>query len=208
MKSSTVIARLIVSVATISALSLIMTGCGGGSSTVTVTNVAEQPTIDADDAPQSGSEVTTGINAGAKEVSLGQTGSDASLAFKVTRFSATAGNVAVQSYADPIKPASGAKMIVVDVVVKNEGQTAQMPFCGGTGSVLIDTENRNFNPITNQYTVAGNDEVCTDLNPGFKRTVKLVFEIPTAAKVSAVALWDANEEGDFSGNTWVRVSKQ
>lgn len=185
-----------------------LAGCGS-EKVVTVTAGSTTGTIDDAPATDTTTQTTTtdGTQSGAKDIELGGTGTDGALSIRARAIASTRSPVAAQEYADPIVPATGAKLVVVDLTVRNDGSNPLTPFCGGGGTVLIDERNRNFNPDSRQFQAAGNDDLCQDLNPGFRRDLKLVFQVPLDAKISAVAVWDSDEPGDYSGDTWLRFPR-
>lgn len=178
----------------------LVAGCGGGATTVTVTSATTS--IDAGPANDEGTTTAaTTTQTGSKIAKIGWVEVDGSLQFRVNSFRATTAALAVQQYSDPVIARKGAKFIVVNVTVKNIGKVAVTPFCGGTGSVLVDHEDRNFQPIDQLYSLAGNEDICGgELNPGFRATVDLAFEVPKDVVRDSIALWDPNEDGDYTGD--------
>ena len=198
-------ANRIVAVATIGA-GLLIAGCGGGGAVTTITVSATSPADSLDTTPSADGNTETGIDAGASDVAMGGVGRDGGLQFRVTSVNRSSTQIPVQEYAERVAPAKGAEFIIADVVVKNIGQTSSTPFCGASGTVLIDLDGKNYDPINSLYSIAGNDALCEKLNPGFKRSVRLVYEVPKNVTTHAIALWDTEENGDYNGQTWVRVA--
>lgn len=186
-------------------LALMVAGCGGGETeTVTVTS----PSIDAGPSSDEGATTSTSRSEGAVDVAINAVGRDGGLQYRVSKVIQTTGQLPVSEFSDPLKPAKGAKFVVVDVTVKNVGAGPTMPFCGGTGTILIDAADRNFQTDgMNMISLAKNSGVlCDNLNPGFRSSMQLLFEVPSDASPTAVALWDTDEDDDFNGqNSWIRV---
>ena len=184
---------------------MIAAGCGGAATrTVTVTT----PPIDAGPSASQPTETTTRAD-GATVATVSETTRDGGLQFRVTRFYETARTLPVKEFSDPVKATKGAKFVVAEVTVKNLGKKSTMPFCGGTGTVLIDSENRNFDAASEKMIdLAGNERMCDQINPGFRTSMQLLFEVPSDTQPKAVALWDTDEVDDYFGTTsWVRVSR-
>jgi hypothetical protein len=79
----------------------------------------------------------------------------------------------------PPKARSGAKLVSAKVTIKNGGKRKVDPYCGGGGAVLLDEEDRNYEPIAEVYGIKGNTSVCGDgISPRFRDTLTLAFEVP------------------------------
>ncbi|MGE3138125.1 MAG: hypothetical protein AB7I08_08690 [Thermoleophilia bacterium] len=194
-----------------------LAGCAGGDSdtssgapadapapvTVTVTAGDEAEAPDADEAATEGdTQEINGRTALLREV--GQPGKDGAVIFRVTKLGPVA-SLPVE-YSDPVTPASGARLIRAEVVITNDGKVKVDPFCGQTGAILVDQEGRNFEFDSNTVSISGNS-ICEGVQPGFRSTETLAFQVPKDARVSSLALWDNSEEGDYEGRTYVRVSR-
>lgn len=63
--------------------------------------------------------------------------------------------------AKTLKAGAGAKYVVVETTVYNDGTASFDPVCGGGISRgLVDTDGRTFDAMQDQYLVKGNDEAC------------------------------------------------
>jgi hypothetical protein len=169
--------------------------------TVVVTTTVEAPPA-ADSATSTSTTPTQ--NTGRTERSFGGVGIDEGIAFRVTGWETVTS--VPQEYDNPVHPVAGAKFVLVTVNWSNKTKTAADPFCGGQGAVLIDSEDRNFEPKSSeQISIPGND-ICEDLQPGFQRTDKLLFELPNSAKPGSIALWNSDSETDYSHESYVIFS--
>ncbi|MEU7294921.1 DUF4352 domain-containing protein [Streptomyces exfoliatus] len=84
-----------------------------------------------------------------------------------------------------LKAGEGAKYVIVETTVYNDGTESFDPACGmGISRGLVDTEGRNFDTIENQYQVKGNEKTCSgeEVQPGFKRDALFVYKVPTKAR--------------------------
>lgn len=84
-----------------------------------------------------------------------------------------------------LKAGEGAKYVIVETTVYNDGTESFDPACGmGISRGLVDTEGRNFDTIENQYQVKGNEKTCSgeEVQPGFKRDALFVYKVPAEAR--------------------------
>jgi hypothetical protein len=190
----------------------LLASCGGGEpETVTVVETVTQtetvtetvePIPDATETTPPDS--SSGGSAGATQRKIGGTGIDDGLAYRVTRLTEVP-SIPQDEYTEPrtVTPVEGAKLVTADVTVTNNGSTSVDPFCGGTGSVLVDEEDRNFDPLSEvQVSIPGN-EICGDaLQPGFKQSYTLAFQIPKSATPAGLAVWNSDSD-DYSGESYV-----
>jgi hypothetical protein len=80
--------------------------------------------------------------------------------------------------------------------VKNYGSTAMDPFCADSSAVLLDVNDRNYEPVN---TLDINEWVCdTGVAPGFKEQVNLAFQVPKGFKLGGLVLWNS-ESSDYDG---------
>lgn len=185
-----------------------LAGCGGSAkddgaaapATVTVTEpVDAAPSVQATTQAEPDST-------GATDRSVGQSGKDGSISFKVV-------SIGVEksiplSYQDPITAPAGAKLMVVRVTYRNDGRVKVDPFCGSSGAVLIDDRDRNFEFDSSNAIFIEPNSICEGVQPGFKATDILPFIVPAKAQITAVALWDDSEDGDYSGeSSWLRFRR-
>jgi hypothetical protein len=74
-------------------------------------------------------------------------------------------------------------------------------------AILLDQNARNFDPIDDQIDIANNGP-CDDVQPGFKQTVTLAFQMPKDSNTTELVLWNDAAEDDFDGSqSDVRVTK-
>jgi hypothetical protein len=106
----------------------------------------------------------------------------------------------------PVTAVSGARFIIATVEVKNDGQVAVQPFCGGGGAVLIDAKNRNFSVSDDEIDLSGNTVCGGDLQPGFRNSFRLLFQVPISSRIINLAVWNDGQEGDPTGDSVIRYS--
>ena len=99
----------------------------------------------------------------------------------------------------PMRPSTGAKLIRADIVYKNNTSVPVDVFCGGGSSVLLDADQRNFQPKDGYIDIAGNDVCGNEIQPGFKSNVTLGFEMPDDAQIGGLVLWNGSDESDSTG---------
>lgn len=182
-------------------------GCGSGeTTTVTVAG----PAGDITGAPAAAPEPVETVSDGRvyRDVKVGQPGRDGGITF-VVRGMRPVGSVPRGEFSDgPLRPVAGAKLFVADVEYRNDGKEGVLPFCGSSSAVLVDEADRNFTPVDSMTEFVGNDELCDQVQPGFRGRVTLAFEVPRAARVATLVLWDDREPGDdFDARSVVRVSR-
>lgn len=186
---------------------LALSGCGSTGEVVTVTK------SDPAAAPAQDEQVTTPTEteSGGRDIRIGTVGgpalTDGSMTVQVNSLEATRSKVPNNPYSDQITPVGGAKLVVAEVIVLNDGRKSISPFCGGSGSTLVDDSERNYDQDTRTNDVAGNDICIDDIQPGFKKTYKLLYQIPLEAKVDSIAIWDTDEESDYFGKTVIQFAK-
>lgn len=121
----------------------------------------------------------------------------ATVVVKKVRESATVTIVDVET-TKILKAGEGAKYVIVETTVYNDGTESFDPACGmGISRGVIDTEGRNFDTIENQYQVKGNEKTCSgeEVQPGFKRDALFVYKVPAEARP---AQWTFSGSGDGS----------
>lgn len=192
---------------------IILAGCGSSAkvSTVTVTehgsSVGSVPTTGVN-APASSSQqplsTTQNGNKLMAEVKLGQPVTVEGVKFKVLS-AKTVSSIPVP-YDSPVRPVAGARLVLVKVKATNLGSTAVEPFCGDSGAVLGDPSHRNWEMNGDQtLSIEGSNDtsICDDLQPGLPAKIALVFDVPTAANITYIALW--NSDTDPQGQEYVDV---
>jgi hypothetical protein len=86
-----------------------------------------------------------------------------------------------------LKAGAGAKYVIVETTVYNDGTQSFDPVCGGGISQgLIDAEGRTFDVIEDVYLVKENvkAKACSgeEVQPGFKRDALFVYKLPADAR--------------------------
>ncbi|MEV7249251.1 hypothetical protein ACPXCO_34815 [Streptomyces cyaneofuscatus] len=84
-----------------------------------------------------------------------------------------------------LEAGDGAKYVIVESTVYNDGRRSFDPVCGGGISQgLVGAEGRTFDMIQDAYRVKENSraKVCSEeVQPGFKRDVVFVYKLPAEA---------------------------
>jgi hypothetical protein len=103
------------------------------------------------------------------ERSVGGTGIDEVIAFRVSRIAAVA-SVPVDEFTSggPLRPVRGAKLIAVNVTYRNDTKDSIDPFCGGNGATLVDEQDRNFDPLPDQLDARAAGDMRNEVQPGFR----------------------------------------
>jgi len=134
-----------------------------------------------------------------KPIAIGQTGRDDGVAFKVTSMREVQ-SIPTGEFSDgPVTAKRNARLIQVDLTYKNNMDVPIDLLCGGGhGFILLDENDRNFQPMDVLLDI--NDNVCgEDVQPGFKTSVTLAFRMPRGAKIGGLVIWNGEAEDDFSG---------
>ena len=131
---------------------------------------------------------------------LNRWGQDDGMRVKVTSVQKVGSIPAIDEYSDPVLDKKSSTLIAVKLTVKNGTKSAIDPLCGGgNGFVLLDQDDRNFQPLDSILDI--NDNVCDDgIQPGFKSSYTLAFRLPAGSKASALVVWNDDAEDDFSGD--------
>ena len=100
---------------------------------------------------------------------------------------------------DGVKDKAGSSLISVRVEVKNAGKQAIDPLCGGgSGFVLLDQADRNFNALDKLLDI--NDNVCGDgIQPGFKSTYTIAYRLPAGSQIGGLVVWNDDADDDYDG---------
>lgn len=82
------------------------------------------------------------------------------------------------------KAGSGAKYVVVETVVFNDGKSSMDLTCSlPIVNNLIDAKERRYDTIDHLYEVTGNPECNDQLQPGFKNDMHFVYRVPADAEI-------------------------
>lgn len=105
-----------------------------------------------------------------------------------------------ESYTDT--PAgSGASYVIVKADVVNNAKKSMDLTCGlPIRTVLIDDQDRNFDPIQGLYKVKGNPECNEALQPGFATGMTWVYRVPTDTHVLGWAFEDTTDLSTIGHN--------
>jgi zinc-ribbon domain/Domain of unknown function (DUF4352) len=132
-------------------------------------------------------------------VQVGEPAVDDDVTFKVLSLEAVS-SIATDEFSDgPITAKPGAKLVKAVVRWKNNMSKSADIFCGGSSAILLDQNDRNFDPIDDQIDIAGNNICGEDVQPGFTQTVTLAFQMPKDSNTAALALWNSDSEDDYDG---------
>jgi hypothetical protein len=184
----------------------------GGQEVVTVTVTTEEATTndtttdEFEDAPEAGT--TTEDTAASDQVPIGRSAEDDGVSFKVTKLAKVSS--LARAYNSPIRPRSGADLWAATIQFKNNTDRGVDPFCGGSSAILIDYDQRNFDPHQDSISIKGNDVgYCGEnLQPGFRATVTLGFMVPSDTIIAGIAVWNGDLNNDDSlGETYVVFSR-
>jgi hypothetical protein len=131
---------------------------------------------------------------------LNRWGQDDGMRVKVTSVQKVDSIPAVDEYSEPVLDRKSSSLIQVKLTVKNGTKSAIDPLCGGgNGFVLLDQDDRNFEPLDSLLDI--NNNVCGDgIQPGFKSSYTLAYRLPAGSKASALVVWNDDAEDDFSGD--------
>jgi hypothetical protein len=135
-----------------------------------------------------------------KVLTIGQDGRDEGLGFKVLSLEQVESIPAADEFEESIYPPPGGKLYQAVVQIKNFGQTAADPFCGGVGgAVLLDINDRNYE-YEDPVGASGNDWICLDgVAPGFTAEATLGFKVPRSFRMGGLVLWDT-DSSDYDGS--------
>jgi hypothetical protein len=100
---------------------------------------------------------------------------------------------------DGIADKPGSSLVAVRLEVKNVGDNDIDPLCGGgSGFVLLDQNDRNFDPLDKLLDI--NDNVCDDgIQPGFKSTYTIAYRLPAGATIGSLVVWNSDADDDYDG---------
>jgi hypothetical protein len=133
-------------------------------------------------------------------VRVGKRATDDGLSFKVVSFEQVTSIPATDEFSQSVSPKQGADLYKAVVEVGNVGKTSNDTFCGGGGVVLIDTDDRNFQPIDITTTNSVDSVWCAGgVAPGFTESVTLGFHVPKKSTPGELAFWDG-ESDDYNGD--------
>jgi hypothetical protein len=131
---------------------------------------------------------------------LNRWGQDDGMRVKVTSVQKVDSIPAIDEYSEPVLDKKSSSLIAVKLTVKNGTKSAIDPLCGGGhGFVLLDQDDRNFEPLDSILDI--NNNVCGDgIQPGFKSSYTLAYRLPAGSKASALVMWNDDDEDDFGGD--------
>lgn len=190
-----------------------LAGCGGGTKVVTKTVSGAVASSPIPAAPSITPTTTGSADDGSAKITNrvigdGRPARDGSMLLRVRNLEVVTGSLPPKEFSSTITPVPGAKLVVIELVASNEGLTPTTPFCGGTGSVLIDTGGRNYDPDNRTIDLRENSAYCESLQPGFQATYRILYQVPRTSVVRAIGVWDDNEPGDSDGEqSWVRFAR-
>jgi hypothetical protein len=141
-----------------------------------------------------------------KIVPVGATAIDDDVTFKVLALEPVQ-SIATDEYSDPVTRVEGSKLIKAVIMWKNNTDAPLDIFCGGEPAILLDQDERNFQPKDVTLDIAGNETCGEELQPGFKQTVTLAFQMPRESSTYGLGLWNSGSEDDPSGDTFVLFEK-
>jgi hypothetical protein len=103
-----------------------------------------------------------------------------------------------ETYTDtPAGP--GAKYVIIKTHIVNNAKTSLDLTCGyPIKTVLVDEQQRNFDPIQDLYKVEGNPECNSQLQPGFDSDMTYPYRVPESTHVRG---WAFVDETEMLGNT-------
>jgi hypothetical protein len=186
----------------VAGLSIVAVGCGGSTKTVTVTTgdlggpSADTNTSPAPTPADNGPKIT--------DRAMWQIASDGTEQFKL--LSVRSVQSIAQDFDSPIAAVSGARFIIATVEIRNDGRVAVQPFCGGDGSILIDSKDRNYSVNDNEMNLSGNTVCGDDLQPGFRNSFKVLFQVPVSSRITNLAVWNTDQASDPSAASVIRYS--
>jgi hypothetical protein len=173
----------------------------------------QAPSIDTPTSADGSGTTTEDPNAPQTTVSVGQTAIDDGVTFKVHAIEAVSSIPRSGYYAEdgPVTPKPGAKLVKVVLTWKNNtGQPVDL-FCGGGPATLLDRDGNNYDATDDTLELnggSGSGGPCgDDVNPGFKQTLTMAFQLPKSALTQGIALWNGEAADDFSGDTFVLFTK-
>jgi hypothetical protein len=104
-------------------------------------------------------------------------------------------------------PDPGGKFIVVETHVVNNANVSMDLTCSlPISTVLVDAQDRNFDPIHDLYKLKGNPECNDQLQPGFEADMTYVYLVPTNAVITEWGFKDTTELLGSSEYTAVHLS--
>lgn len=104
-------------------------------------------------------------------------------------------------------PQAGGKFVQVDTHIVNDAQVSMDLTCSlPVLTKLVDSRQRNFDPIDDLYKLRGNPECNKQLQPGFESDMTWVYEIPTSAVVAGFAFKDLTDMSNAASSTWGTVA--
>jgi Domain of unknown function (DUF4352) len=139
----------------------------------------------------------------ADSLAIGDDGEDAGLKFKLNDVEEVNSLPVEQDYFGApasLRPSHGGELLAASIVFSNDGKGSVDICCAfDLGARLIDSENREYDPIEDLYLVEGNTDCNERIQPGFKTTETVVFEVPKSSDPVAIEFWNPNDGQDYFG---------
>jgi hypothetical protein len=136
-------------------------------------------------------------------LSVGETGEDAGLKFKLTEVDEVDSLPVKDDYfgaPSSLSPKHGGKLIAAAFAFTNDGTKSVDIWCAfDLGARLIDNQNRQYDPVDDLYLVQGNTDCNEQIQPGFKTTETVVFEVPKSSGPVEIEFWNPNDGQDYFG---------
>jgi putative hemolysin len=159
------------------------------------------PSEPADSAPTEDDTVPTEDTDQSKQTvhNTNEWGQDDGMRVKVLSMQKVDSIPAADEFSSSVSDKAGSSLIAVRMEVQNAGKKAIDPLCGGgSGFVLLDQNDRNFDPLDKLLDI--NDNVCGDgIQPGFKSTYVMAFRLPAGSHIGGLVVWNSDASDDYDG---------
>lgn len=170
------------------------------SSAPSSTTTSSSPASDEPDVGEVGQTVTN------RGVTLTVTGAQVTEVIELNKSNYAPGS-GYETYT-PTPPDAGGKFIVVQTHIVNNAQVSMDLTCSyPIATVLVDVQDRQFDPIDSLHELRGNPECNDQLQPGFEADMTYVYMVPASAEIAGFAFADvtdfSNPNNDY---TAVRLS--
>lgn len=95
-------------------------------------------------------------------------------------------------------PDAGGKFIVIETHIVNNAKVSMDLTCSlPISTVLVDAQDRSFDPIRDLYKLKGNPECNDQLQPGFEADMTYVYLVPANALITG---WGFKDSTEFLGS--------